>query len=306
MKVFGAAIGQSYDPLEEEEFASEKRMQEEIEENLETFFPNLVFVDSEFSIGGDRVDTVAYDNERDCFVIIEYKNTKSESVLNQCIAYQQKMKIHKTDLVLLFNKAEKKQYDTKDFDWDAAYVIIVAPKFTQYQLQGKDGLHNIELHQIHIHERGIIILEQLNGKPHLEAEEEEQQKEKEKLERPKNVWTEEERLSKASDEIKKLYGEIKKTLLSKNMTVKPTKVYIGFCAPNDRLVCSVVIRKQSKIILQYAITKSHGVLAESDFVKEHNTVHWGGGHYSSIITDRNDFERALPYIEKAYAHKGRV
>lgn len=306
MKVFGAAIGQSYDLLEEEEFASEKGMQEEIEVNLDTFFPNLVFVDSEFSIGGDRVDTVAYDNGRDCFVIIEYKNVKSESVLNQCIAYQQKMKIHKTDLVLLFNKAEKKQYDTKDFNWDAAYVIIVAPEFTQYQLQGKDNLRNIELHQIHMHERGVIILEQLNGKPHLEVEEEGQQEEKRKSQKPKNIWTEKERLSKANDEIKKLYGEIRKTLLSKNMTVKPTKVYIGFCAPNGRLVCSVVITKQSKMTLQYAITKSHGVLAESDFVKEHNAVHWGGGHYSSVITDRNDFERALPYIEKAYAYKGHV
>ena len=181
MRVFRTTIGTEYERTNTEKYKYEKGMQEKIETNLDTFFPHLDFVDSEFSIGGDRVDTVAYDTERDCFVIIEYKNIKSESVLNQCIAYQQKMKIHKTDLVLSFNKKWEKQYDTRDFDWNAAYVMIVAPEFTKHQLQGKDSLHNIELHQIHTYKRGIIILDQLNGEPHKDIEEEETTKEETQL-----------------------------------------------------------------------------------------------------------------------------
>ena len=61
-----------------EEFKLEKDLQKIVEANLETLF-GLAFVSSEFSLGEFRLDTLAYDEENDAFVIIEYKKKKIAS-----------------------------------------------------------------------------------------------------------------------------------------------------------------------------------------------------------------------------------
>jgi len=60
------------EPIERDSFKLERDIQSVVEKNLETLF-SLQFVSSEFTVGEFRIDSLAYDEERNAFVLIEYK-----------------------------------------------------------------------------------------------------------------------------------------------------------------------------------------------------------------------------------------
>ena len=64
----------------------EKDIQKMTEDNLEEVF-GLKFIETEFAVDNLRIDTLAFDNESNSFVIIEYKKIKSDSVADQGLAY---------------------------------------------------------------------------------------------------------------------------------------------------------------------------------------------------------------------------
>ena len=290
MKIFETTSDGVYEQLEGDSFPTEKDMQNAIEANLGVFFHGLEFLDSEVSLGSNYVDTVAFDHDRHCFVIIEYKNVKSESVLNQCMAYSQNMKSHKEALVLLLNKCSNgdKHYVPGDFDWSDAYVIVIAPDFTRHQIEGRDSLPNVELHKIRSYKRGFIALEQLSGTPHGDTDD-------------NPSLTEEWHLSGTDPEMCRFYYEIKDILLGKNLKFKITMTHIGFYTQNGYLVCGIYEKNQD-LFVYYGTNESNGVLSESDFVIK------GGGRqgnawYCSYIQSRADIERMLPHIEKIRAYR---
>jgi RecB family endonuclease NucS len=57
-------------------------MQKITEDNLESVF-GLEFIKTEFQLNNLRIDTLAFDNESNSFVIIEYKRGNSYSVIDQ-------------------------------------------------------------------------------------------------------------------------------------------------------------------------------------------------------------------------------
>ena len=68
------------------DFKKERELQRLTENNLEELF-NLKFIATEFQVDNLRIDTLAYDSETNSFVIIEYKNTKNYSVIDQGYSY---------------------------------------------------------------------------------------------------------------------------------------------------------------------------------------------------------------------------
>ena len=61
--------------VDRDPFKLEKHIQQLVEENLSILF-ELQFVVSEFKVGEFRIDTLAFDESSNSFVIIEYKNKK--------------------------------------------------------------------------------------------------------------------------------------------------------------------------------------------------------------------------------------
>ena len=57
-------------------FSLEKEIQDLTENSLEELF-NLELIRSEFSLKNFRIDSLAFDNETNAFVIIEYKKDKN-------------------------------------------------------------------------------------------------------------------------------------------------------------------------------------------------------------------------------------
>lgn len=68
--------------IKEVPFKLEKDLQSLFENNLSSIL-GLTVVKREFSIKNKRFDTLAFDEENNSFVIIEYKRDKSSSVIDQ-------------------------------------------------------------------------------------------------------------------------------------------------------------------------------------------------------------------------------
>lgn len=113
-------------------FQNEKEIQSLIEKNLEFLF-DLTFIKSEVVCEQFRFDTLCWDNENSSFIIIEYKNTKSFSVIDQGYSYLSVMLNNKSDFVLEYNENMDKNIKREDVDWTQSRVIFISSKFNEYQ-----------------------------------------------------------------------------------------------------------------------------------------------------------------------------
>lgn len=119
--------------LHEVGFATEKEMQRFCENNLNRML-GLQFVSSEFRVAQFRFDSVAYNASTQTFVIIEYKNDRNFSVIDQGYSYISTLLNHKADFALKYNHVFSLSKGLEDFDWTQVHVLFVAPSYTTYQM----------------------------------------------------------------------------------------------------------------------------------------------------------------------------
>ena len=113
-------------------FKKEKDLQELTEKNLETIF-GLEFVTTEYQVQNLFIDTLAFDQENNSFVIIEYKRDRSFSIIDQGYAYLSLMLHNKADFILEYNEKTGKGLRRGDVDWSQSRVLFLANSFTAYQ-----------------------------------------------------------------------------------------------------------------------------------------------------------------------------
>lgn len=118
--------------VKEDKFQLERDLQRLAENNLETVF-GLSFIATEFALNGLRIDTLAFDEETQSFVIIEYKRDSSFSVVDQGFAYLSLMLNNKAEFILAYNEKMKNSLKKDDVDWSQSRVIFVASSFTIHQ-----------------------------------------------------------------------------------------------------------------------------------------------------------------------------
>lgn len=68
------------------DFKNEKELQSYVEKNMEEIL-GYKFIATEFSVGDSRLDSLGYDKENNTFIIIEYKNIKNNSLVDQGYSY---------------------------------------------------------------------------------------------------------------------------------------------------------------------------------------------------------------------------
>ena len=141
-------------------FTNEKEIQSIVESNLRIIF-DLEFLATEFSVNNFRLDTLAFDSENNSFVIIEYKNSHSYSVVDQGYTYLSLLLDRKADFVLQYVTKTGIQIGLNDIDWSLSRVIFIAPNFNTYQL-GSLNFSDIpfELWEIKKYQNKTIGLEQ--------------------------------------------------------------------------------------------------------------------------------------------------
>jgi hypothetical protein len=132
MDLYKVSNSQALEQISVTRFDLERDIQQVVEKNTQELF-NVLFVKSEFSVQGYRIDSLCFDQEAKAFVIIEYKNTHSYSVIDQGFTYLSTMLNNKSDFVLEYNETTGGNLKRDEVDWTQSRVIFVSPSFSQYQ-----------------------------------------------------------------------------------------------------------------------------------------------------------------------------
>lgn len=124
----------------------EKPLQTLIERNLEALL-GIRFLATEYSTGkthGGRIDTLGLD-ENHCPVILEYKRSVGENVINQGLFYLDWLMDHQAEFKLLvLERFGKSAADA--IDWSAPRLVCIAADFTKYDGHAVQQINrNIEL-----------------------------------------------------------------------------------------------------------------------------------------------------------------
>src|SRR5690554_2919622 len=115
-------------------FKLERDMQKLFEDNLDELM-GLRLVKSEYTIKNRRIDTLAFDEQAKCFIIIEYKRDKNKSVVDQGFSYLSLMLENKAEFLVTYNEHFNTNMRMAEVDWSQTRVAFVSPSFTQNQIQ---------------------------------------------------------------------------------------------------------------------------------------------------------------------------
>lgn len=289
--------------LKETPFKKEKDLQNLIEDNLDEIF-SLVFIKSEFSVGNFRLDTVAYNKETNSFVIIEYKKSKSDSVIDQGYTYLNLLLEHKAAFVLTYNEKFPKDIKTvNSFDWSQTRVLFISRYFTEYQ-KGAASNPNLPIDLILVknYSNSFLDIEQITKSAYGHIiNNNEVSKISDSLSKEIKVYSEEDHLGKISDEMLSLYKEIKESILSwdSDINIKATKVYISFRSKKN--IVDILPQKNQ---LKIWINLKKGMLEDSKSTARDvsKTGHWGNGDYEIVMKDSEDFEYILSLIKQSWKY----
>jgi predicted transport protein len=289
--------------------SNEKMVQSLIEHNLSIIFPSLEFLTTEYQIDNLRPDSIVFDNDRNSFVIIEYKNVKHKGVVDQGMSYYKLLQEKKENFVLLYHKIKGKVLDTdKDVNWDETRVIFISPEFTEHQKRASQSVNlPIELYEISKYENGIVLLNKIEDKKDLSS--------KSKLKSTSYIrldeYSEDDYLEGKhdtqipSEQTKKIYFKLKNLILDtfSDIEYKQKKKYAGFYSKKDgSAICTVEVKKNT-LNLCYSVTKKD-IITVNSFVKDlTGKGHWGIGNYMSEIKTEMDIEKSIPLIEKVHNFK---
>ena len=285
--------------IKEKPFRLEKEIQDLTENNLKTIF-GLEFVKSEFALNNFRIDTLAFDKEANAFVIIEYKRDKNFSVIDQGYAYLSLMLNNKADFILEFNENLDKTLKRTDVDWSQSRVLFVSPAFTNYQREAinfKDL--PIELWEVKRFENTTVSYEQIQKAGAQESIKTISKADKtiDNVAKEIKVYSEQEHLENASDEIKELYEKFKSAIQNlDNLEIKPKKKYIAFVA--GRNVIDILPQKKA---LKMWINMNKGELDDTKGITRDvsTTGHWGNGDYEIQIRDDENLEYILSLVKQS-------
>lgn len=209
-------------------FSKEKNLQSLIEKNLLEVL-DLHFLATEYpTTFGGRIDTLAVDSNG-APVIIEYKLSKNENVINQALSYLRWLKAQKIEFfeMLVIRKLGKDISSKLKIDWNNPRVICIAENYSKFDIDTVEVIPmRLELFKYRYYENGILSLESLNTveQPISKTEKipETNSSEKEN--------TIDDLLRKATDQTQEIFNELRERILEldENIIEKPTSFYIGY------------------------------------------------------------------------------
>lgn len=301
-RIFRIGPSDGLDELHPSKFSNEKQMQKLIERNIDRLFPGLELLKSELSLENGRyyLDTVAFDMDASTFVVIEYKNTRDKGVLTQAKAYLNYMiKNYKDTLILEYNNTNK-QRNREQFDWKAAYAVIVAPEFSGLDKDAADGDQDLELHEIKFHscikhdpatlDGDIITIQRVGGSHErkLSPGPELDDAEKTYLDR-----------KRASDATRTVWHKLKESIRRElDVTFNMPWYGGGFYLPNRRLVCWLEVESDRVMVL--CEVKKDQEIETDDFIEYRKE--WNGGlkNYGAYVDTVDDIKDAIRFVRMAY------
>lgn len=283
--------------LKQKDFKNEKELQNFFENNIETIF-GYKFIDTEFVVGDFRIDSLAFDEESKSFRIIEYKNVKNHSLVDQGYTYLKLMLERKADFVLQYNIKTKSSLTTQDIDWSQSRIIFVSPIYTAYQLNATDFKNiPIDLVKVTRYEDDIIEIDFIKKTSNVKVQDIQMESMQNDVNKEIIVYTEEDHLSKVSDNIKRVYEELKNRILElDDIDVEAKKLYIAF--KGIRNIADIEFHKNKLKI--YINMKKDSLNDPLKLTKDISGIgHWGNGDYCIIIDKKDDIDNVIPLIKQS-------
>ena len=289
--------------VKEVPFKSErKEIQQITEVSLKEVF-GCEFVKSELALGNLRIDTLAFDNENNSFIIIEYKIDQSFSVVDQGYAYLGLLLNNKAEFILEYNERNSQSLKRDNVDWSQSKVIFVSPQFTKYQKQAINFRDlPIELWEVSKFENGTLLFNQLKSPETSESITKISPRSDivQKVSREIRVYTEEDHLSGLPSEIVELYQELKEKVLGlgDSIEVRPRKKYVGFVAGTN----FVDVHPQ-KLQLKLWLNLPKGELDDPKSIARDvsDVGHWGNGDYEVLVKSTDDLHYLMNLIKQSFA-----
>jgi predicted transport protein len=234
--------------VKEKKISLEKEIQTLTEDNMNEIF-GLDFVCTEFSLNNLRIDSLAFDNETNSFVIIEYKRDRSFTVIDQGFSYLALLINNKADFILEYNEKMNKNLNRGDIDWSQSRIIFIANSFTKYQ---KESINfkdlSFELWEFNKYEDNLISYNPIIARNPTESIKTiaKNNKEIQKVSSEIKNYTIEALFKDDWTESKELFEELREKVLNLDNRIKenPTKGYIGYKIEKNLLIV-VHIQKES-------------------------------------------------------------
>lgn len=289
--------------IKEVGFKLEKNMQELTESNMENIFW-LEFIITEFQLNKLRIDSLAYDNETNSFVIIEYKRWNSYSVVDQWMSYLSLMLNNKADFVQELSRKRDKFIDTKSIDWSQSRVVIIADSFNRYQRESinfKDLA--IELWELKQFNDGTIVYNPIkasNTSESIKTVTKFETNEFENVNKEIKTYTIEDHFKEDWDSSRELYEEIKERIMWLDWRIEEKAVspYIWYKIWN-KVAVSIKIQK-SKIVLELLRVKPSELSDPENKTKEVNGAMrmWNKNVTTYNINNRDDIDYWIMLVKQ--------
>jgi len=281
--------------------ALEKSLQTLFEANLEALL-GVRFLASEFTTNErGRIDTLGID-ENNAPVVIEYKRSTNENVINQGLFYLDWLMGHRKDFEWLVMERLGKEVAQK-VDWSGSRLICVAGDFQKWDEHAvKQMNRTIDLVRYRRYGDDLLALEQLtattartmtSGGAAATAPSGNGSAKKYK--------TVTQQIEEASPQLLDLYHAVADHLQAAgdDVQVKTTDFYVAFRRLKN--FCCVEIRNQLNKVLVYARIDPGTIDIEPGFTRDMRDInHFGTGDLEITIQSLADLDKAKPLLDQAY------
>ncbi len=297
--------GEVLTPIKKVKFKNEKELQNLTEKNLEELF-NLKFIATEFQVDNLRIDTLAFNEETKSFVIIEYKNVKNYSVIDQGYSYLSLLLNNKAEFVLKYNLVFNTALSKDEFDFTQTSVMFISPSYTTYQLRSVEFSDiAFELWKVVKYSNGTVLFDKVNDTNTTASIKQitNSDNKKQKVNREIKKYTEEDTLEGKSDDVKSLYYDLKEFVLSNydDIEINHWKYYFVFKTNNKIVVSASVLSNSIKSWINLKETELNDPDNRIRNVSE--VGHHGVGDYEFKINSEDDFYYFDKLFKQSYNEK---
>ncbi len=300
IKLFDIRSGSARE-LAGEAAALEKSLQTLMEQNLEVLL-GVRFLGSEYSTGAKhrgRIDTLGID-ENGCPVIIEYKRSTNENVINQGLFYLDWLLDHRAEFKLLVIE-RLGQEGAEAIDWSTPRLLCIAGGFTRYDEHAVQQMNrNIELIRYRYFGGELLLLELVNATTATETVVVEETA-GESPGAKATYKTISDVLDGIDGELLDLYTGLRAYLqaLGDDVQEKTLKYYVAF--KRIKNFACVEVYPSKKRLTVYLKLDPDSITLEDGFTRDVREIgHLGTGDLEVSLHSREDLERAKPLLQASY------
>jgi predicted transport protein len=288
--------------LEGTSVAVEKSLQILIERHLKTFL-GVEFLATEYGTGpkhGGRIDTLGID-ENGCPVIIEYKRSLNENVINQGLYYLDWLMDHKAEFKLLVLEKLGRQV-ADEIEWGGPRLLCIAGDFTKYDAHAVSQINrNIELIRYKRYGDELLLLELVNAVRAANVSEE-LEKGGDQETASKNYYkTVSQLLADCNPKLRDLFEALKAFLISLGDDVQLAELRYYFAFKRIKNFACVQAHPKVNLLLVWLKLDPANIALEEGFTRDVSGIgHQGTGDVELTLRTPEDLERAKPLLLKSY------